>query len=186
MIRSSDGRLQMTYVDLVRCTPKDSWGYEIYEGELIVADSPEVRHQRIVSRLNDLLKAGIERQGLGEVLFAPLDVILDETTVFQPDLLAVHHSRHKIIGEAAVWGAPDLVVEVASKTSEKHDRVRKLPLYLRFGVGEVWLVDPESRSITAVTGTPDQPRERRFAVGDAVSCERFGLHLSVAAVFVTG
>jgi Uma2 family endonuclease len=44
-------------------------------------------------------------------------------------------------------GAPDLAVEILSKSSSAHDRVRKRKLYLRSGVREYWIVDPDSRTV---------------------------------------
>lgn len=45
--------------------------------------------------------------------------------------------------------APDWICEVLSPTTAKHDRVVKMPLYARYGVGYLWLIDPLARTLEA-------------------------------------
>ncbi|MEW6228855.1 MAG: Uma2 family endonuclease, partial [Bacillota bacterium] len=78
-------------------------------------------------------------------------VVLSEYDVVQPDLLYVSRDRLSIIKEANIWGAPDLVVEILSPSSTKWDREIKREVYARFGVRELWLVDPQARSIEVAT-----------------------------------
>ena len=60
----------------------------------------------------------------------------------QPDILFVSSERRGIIGENAVLGAPDLVVEILSPSTAHRDRGIKLDLYGQRGVREYWIVDP--------------------------------------------
>lgn len=113
--------------------------------------SPSVAHQEISKRLYRALLEWIEDRGLGKVYFAPLDVVLSEYDVVQPDLLYVSNDRVGIIKEANIWGAPDLVVEVLSPGTAGWDRKIKRQTYARFGIRELWLADPESRSIEVAT-----------------------------------
>ena len=84
---------------------------------------------------------------LGQVLFAPLDVILSNEDVVQPDLIFVQRERQDIISEEGCEGPPDLVVEVTSLSTNKRDRQEKRELYAKYGVQEYWLVDPVAKSI---------------------------------------
>jgi Uma2 family endonuclease len=88
----------------------------------------------------------LENHPLGELRFAPLDVILSEHDVLEPDLLLVLN-EHKDFLQDWVRGAPDLVIEVLSPTTEARDRGIKLKAYARYGVGEYWIVDPVTRVI---------------------------------------
>lgn len=69
----------------------------------------------------------------------------------QPDLLCVLRERLGIIHKANIEGAPDLVVEILSPSTNEGDRVRKRKVYAQYGVRELWLVDPETRSIELAT-----------------------------------
>ena len=60
----------------------------------------------------------------------------------EPDVFFVSKARLGVVGEKYVDGAPDLCVEVISKTSRKRDRGRKFVLYADHGVKEYWLMDP--------------------------------------------
>lgn len=108
-------------------------------------------HQEVSKRLYRALLEWVEDRGLGKVYFAPLDVVLSEYDVVQPDLLYVSNDRVGIIKEANIWGAPDLVVEVLSPGTAGWDRKIKRQTYARFGIRELWLADPESRSIEVAT-----------------------------------
>jgi Uma2 family endonuclease len=85
-------RVVLTYDDL-RATPDDGRRYEIMEGELAVTPAPSTTHQRISRNLEFVLHTHVTQHGLGEVLDAPVDVILDRTTVVEPDLVFVARAR---------------------------------------------------------------------------------------------
>jgi Uma2 family endonuclease len=137
----------LTYDDL-RATPDDGCRYEILEGEVHVTPAPNTTHQRISRNLEFVLHAHVMQHGLGEILDAPIDVILDRGTVVQPDLVFVSSARLSIITERGIEGAPDLVVEILSPGTEQRDRGFKQQLYGRYGVAHYWCVDPAARSLT--------------------------------------
>lgn len=88
---------------------------------------------------------------LGEVLFAPADIVLDNENVLQPEVFFIAADRRSVAEDDYVQGAPDLVVEVVSAGTVKCDRGDKLKLYERYGVGEYWLVDTRTRSVEVYT-----------------------------------
>lgn len=139
------GRVLLTYDDY--CRTPDDVRYELIEGELLIVPSPNVYHQRISGQLERILRDWIEPRGLGEILDAPLDVVLSEHNVVQPDILYVSRDRFEIIKEANIWGAPDLVVEILSPSTSERDRVKKRRVYALYGVEELWLVDPENKTV---------------------------------------
>ena len=81
------------------------------------------------------------------MLYAPVDVILSNTTVVQPDLVHVDPSRAHMITRRGIEGPPTLAVEIISPSTPAIDRVKKLALYARYGVPYYWIVDPDARSI---------------------------------------
>ncbi len=136
---------KFTHSDLL-AIPDDGKHREIIDGDMFVTPSPDLSHQRISRRLEFTLMKYFEAHPIGEVFDAPLDVILDDINVLEPDLLIVL-SEHQEILKDWVRGAPDIVIEILSPTSVGHDRGPKLKAYARFGVREYWIVDREQHAI---------------------------------------
>ena len=137
------GRILLTYEDYVGL-PNDGKRYEILDGELFVTPAPALLHQRVSRNLERLLDRHVVEHALGEILHAPIDLILSPTTIAQPDILFIRAGRD-ITTTRAVEAPPDLVVEIVSPSSLRQDRVTKAALYARFGVLHYWIVDPEAR-----------------------------------------
>jgi Uma2 family endonuclease len=137
---------KLTYDDLL-LLPEDGKRHELIDGEHFVSPSPNVQHQRVLGRLNAWLRQHAEENRLGEVFFAPLDILFSPHDVVAPDLIFVSNARSAIVERANLRGAPDLLVEVLSPTSHRHDEVRKRGLYERAGVTEYWVVDPEADTV---------------------------------------
>lgn len=109
--------------------------------------SPLPYHQIICRNLEEQLWKFVQAQRLGEVLFAPCDVVLSEETVVQPDILFISSERVAIIHKEEIRGAPDLIVEILSPATAQRDRTYKRTLYARSGVKEYWIVDPDAQTI---------------------------------------
>lgn len=118
--------------------------FQLIEGKLIYMPSPYVVHQRVLGSLHVKVFTHVEKNELGEVHFAPLDVHFDEENVFQPDLLFVSVSRKDIIRNF-IQGAPDLVVEILSKGTKKVDEETKMKVYGKHNVLEYWLIHPTQK-----------------------------------------
>jgi len=131
--------------------PSDGRRYELHEGELSMTPAPGTRHQRILRELSALVWQHVKARGLGEVLFAPVDCILADITVVQPDILYLDPTRLSLVSERGIEGPPTLVVEVISPSTTLIDRSTKGQLYARHGVPYYWIVDPAGRSIEAFT-----------------------------------
>jgi Uma2 family endonuclease len=156
----------MTY-DEYSLLPDDGKRYQVIEGELIVSPSPNFRHQNTVWRLGNLLRTFADTNGLGVVIGAPMDVILEPQTIVQPDLLFIRHENIGIIGDI-IEGAPDLCIEVLSPSTGLHDRHTKKAVYARCGVREYWIVDPVRESVAVYDLDDGTYTLRAEASGDAV------------------
>ncbi len=137
--------LKYTHADLLQM-PDDGKRREIIDGELYVTPSPLNYHQKILFNITLAFGNFLESNPLGELRFAPLDVILSDHNILEPDLLLVLN-EHKNILQDWVRGAPDLVIEILSPTTEARDRGIKLKAYARYGVGEYWIVDPVAQVV---------------------------------------
>ena len=138
----------LTYRDY-EALPADGRRYELHDGALSVTPAPGTRHQRILRELNEVVQAHVKSRRLGEVFFAPIDLILEETTIVQPDLVYLDPTRAHLVSERGIEGPPTLVVEILSPSTTSIDRNAKRRLYRRFGVPHYWIVDPESLTIEA-------------------------------------
>ena len=176
-------RIKLTVADYldtpegVRC--------QLLDGELILAAAPNNQHQRITRSLLLALHRFISDHNLGEVWFAPFDVVLSDHDVVQPDLLFVSHSRDAIITAANIQGAPDLAVEVLSPSTEGYDRGYKRELYARHGVREYWLVDPDAETIEVLTpGNGGFVRYALYGGRETLTSPLLpGLAVALAAIF---
>jgi Uma2 family endonuclease len=138
----------LTYEDYA-ALPDDGRRYEIHDGELSVTPAPGTPHQQISGNLHVIFRAHLDAGMPGQVLYAPLDVILSNTTVVQPDLVYIDPGRAAIVSRRGIEGAPTLAVEIISPSTPRIDRVTKLQLYARYGVPYYWIVDPDARTIEA-------------------------------------
>ena len=146
MASMQDVQPRVGYADLERM-PDDGRRYEIHGGELVVVPSPLPRHQLAALAIVRILDDYIARRG-GLVLTAPLDIVLDEFDVVQPDVLFFRaERRHLVQPDTVTRHAPDIVVEVLSPSTTATDRGRKRWLFARYGVPEYWIVDPVARQV---------------------------------------
>ena len=118
----------------------------LLEGALVREPAPTFGHQAVVGELHLRLEAVAPRR----VLMSPVDVVIDDWNVLQPDVLVF---RPGVLAglDTPPEEIPLLVFEVLSPSTSRRDREQKTRIYLRAGIAEVWLVDASSRSIDVVT-----------------------------------
>ena len=139
---------RLTYEDYANMP--DDERYELINGELIMAATPNIIHQAIGVGLFRYFLIAMDR-GLGWAYFAPVDVVLSDHDVVQPDLLFVLKENAHIITKANMQGAPDLVVEILSPSTSRRDWNEKRDLYAKYGVRELWIADPDERVVWVMT-----------------------------------
>ncbi|MFN3484892.1 MAG: Uma2 family endonuclease [Planctomycetota bacterium] len=173
---------RLTYDDYARIPP-DGCRHEIIEGEEFMTPAPEVPHQRVSRKLERILDEYAVRTGAGEVFDAPIDVVLTNEDIVQPDLLLVSTQRAGIVGRENIRGAPDLIVEILSASTARIDRERKRALYERAGVREYWIVDPDTRTVEVQEfGSPR--RVRIYKEGQSFESAIFqGLGVRLSDIF---
>ena len=126
----------------------DDMRVELIDGVIYNMSAPTSAHHFfggfIYSRL---LQHVLNKGGACLPMISPLDVQLDcdEKTMVQPDVVIVC-DRDKIINRC-IYGAPDFIIEVLSKSTKKKDSVVKLNKYLNAGVREYWMIDPMKQKV---------------------------------------
>jgi len=165
--------------------PEDGYQYEVFDGELVMTPAPTPKHQEIIVRLTRALDEFVEKNQLGKVYVAPVDILFDPYTILQPDVLFVSEARLHIVQEDAIAGAPDLAVEVLSKSTLRKDRVRKLATYSEFGVREYWIVDPVKQTIELYERVGEELRlSNAFSSSDTLESPLLpGFQLPVRRIF---
>ena len=136
--------VRLTYEDYANMP--DDERYELINGELIMAAAPNELHQRLIMGLIRYFIIAADL-GLGRAYVAPFDVVLSDHDVVQPDLLFVLKENEHIITTANIQGAPDLVVEILSPSTSRRDWNEKRDMYAKYGVGELWIADPDERVV---------------------------------------
>jgi len=138
-------RKYFTYADY--CTWDDEPRCELVDGEIYLMASPSTKHQDILGNL--VWKFREHLHGKKCRAFADLDVRLTwnktDDTIFRPDLLVVCDPSK--IGESYIKGAPDLVIEILSPSTSKHDITTKFVKYRQAAVKELWIVDPALQTV---------------------------------------
>jgi Uma2 family endonuclease len=123
---------------------------QLIDGEVIIGVAPIPRHQTIVGEILVLLTLYARQHG-GSAYPAPVEVYLDEYNIFEPDVLYLAPESRCVVEEKRLVGPPDLVAEVLSPSTAKHDREQKFRAYQTHGVGEYWIVDPANLYIEVWT-----------------------------------
>jgi len=135
-----------TYADYCEWDDDERW--ELIGGIPYAMTAPSTTHQRILGALHRQFANFLDKKPC-EVFLAPFDVRLNaeeyDDTVVQPDLTIICDSAK--IDDKGYKGVPDMVIEILSPSTAKHDILRKFNIYLRVGVREYWIVDPETRTV---------------------------------------
>ena len=178
-------RTRLTVRDYLAIPEDDENRYELIDGELYMAPAPTWEHQESITNLVSTLRDFVRANGLGRVVASPVDVYLSNEDVFQPDIVFVSVERLDIIHRSGVHGAPDLVVEMLSPSTERRDLTIKRERYEMFGVREYWLADTIGKTITVLRAR-DGVFELVGVFGEGMTVETPlipGLVVDVSAVF---
>ena len=180
-------RTKLTNADYVAMTPPANTGprYQLIDGELSQMAGATLAHQVFSGGMYFQLVQQSEALQIGLVLYAPYDVHVDPFNTYQPDLLFVSNERQHIfdVDGRGITGAPDVVVEILSESTRRHDLNEKLPVYLGAGVREVWVVDLDAATVAIHAGDPAAP-DTVFTAEDAlVSGAMPGVSVELGPIF---
>jgi len=151
-VYSSGYLLKGTYEDYTRLVKDSKNRYEYINGVIYLLASPTHSHQLISSRINGAFYSWF-RDKKCKPFYAPYDVniqINDQKNTVQPDILVICDDE-KVDENGKYYGIPSLVVEILSPYTKNKDMVAKLELYMKGGIREYWIVNPESKEAFVYT-----------------------------------
>jgi Uma2 family endonuclease len=159
--------------------------YQLIEGDLHMAPSPNLFHQEISTNLEGLLRDYLKRNPIGRFLHAPLDVFLTDTNVYQPDILFISSKNLHLLEEDGVHGAPDLIIEILSPSTSRLDLGAKKRVYARCGVLEFWAIYPPERKVVVYDFRKSEKEPANtWLETDSFEPQLFpGLRLTVSEIF---
>jgi Uma2 family endonuclease len=186
-MRPAGTGVKLTYDDFV-LFPDDGQRHELIDGEHYVTPSPNTRHQQISGRLYLLMANWLETHPIGQIFYAPYDVVFSHFDIVEPDLLYLSNERAAtVVTPLHARGVPELVVEIGSPGTRKRDETIKRRLYERAGVSEYWVIDPEVDVIRVHRRSGDRfekPVEFSREAGDVLTTPLLpGLAMPLARIF---
>lgn len=144
-------KARFTFADY--CTWSENKRIELLEGEPVIMAPPSRIHQEISMELSRQLSNYLEGKQC-KVYAAPFSVRLfataDDTpesvqTVFEPDITVICDQNK--MDHYGCKGAPEMIIEILSPITARHDRLVKFGQYQKAGVLEYWIVSPEEESV---------------------------------------
>lgn len=161
----------LTYAEYLKLD--DDVQFEVIDGQIYnMTPSPSVKHQSIAMELSTEFNLFLRNKSCR--VLAEIDVVFCDKEEFsnikewvRPDIVIVCDKNK--IRNTHIAGAPDLVVEILSKSSAKADKMIKFNRYQSAGVKEYWIVDPAHETIDVyVLGNECYKHNGTFANGEVV------------------
>jgi Uma2 family endonuclease len=157
---------------------------ELIGGEVVLSPAPRPRHSKPQGALRNFLGGPFDDDDGhggpgGWWIFVEVDVRLGSHVV-RPDLAGWRRERLPEPDVRPIEVAPDWICEVLSESNAAHDRVTKRHIYAEHGVRHFWLVDPDARTLEALTleagrwvdaGSFDDAARARIAPFEAVELD---------------
>lgn len=158
---------------------------EFINGEIVIHSPVRKAHNDITSFLLQLLNPFALKHKLGFVGYEKIMVSLSRND-YEPDLCFFKKEKaDTFTAEQTLFPAPDLVVEVLSKSTERNDRGVKFQDYQAHGVTEYWLIDPEKSVVEQYRLDKDGHYELILKAGEGkLRCSVIeGFDISIRALF---
>jgi len=186
LLGPGDAGRTMSLDEFIAAEGTGGYLYELARGVLVVTNVPRPSHGSTVRRIArtfdryDDANPGLIRYaaGGGECRIRLRGAVSDR----HPDQAIYLNRRPK---GKRVWERwiPAIVVEVVSRRGEDRDYVEKREEYLRFGILEYWIFDPERRKMVVLKRAGDVWEERELGEGESHRTELLpGLEVAVAEI----
>lgn len=142
---------------------------QVIENQLYMSPAPTFPHFLIVKSIYGKINDFVEKNKLGMVAFAPVDVYLDEKNVAQPDIFFIAQEREDTITTKGIKGSPDIIIEILSEGNASFDLGEKKNVYERNGVKEYFAVDCKTKKVNAFYPESGKYKEVTLKAGEVKS-----------------
>jgi Uma2 family endonuclease len=134
-------RFGASAADYERAADEDT-RLDLLDGVLIMHSPASVRHEDIFGFLLELCRGYVRTTNCGRVFGSRAPMILDDERRFEPDFLFVRTENLHRLGDMALNGPADAVVEIVSPATYAYDLGEKRDAYADAGIPEYWIIDP--------------------------------------------
>lgn len=134
------GNAPMSFEQYLQTFGEDD-DYELIDGVAVERASAQLDHELLYVWLLSLIHGIVEAKQVGIVLGSRSAVRISDFRVRLPDLLNVRAERMDIVRQQAIYGAPDLVIEIISPSDRRSDVLQREVDYRTPGVEEIWMID---------------------------------------------
>ena len=135
---------------------------ELIEGEIIDMSPIGSNHAGTVNYLNQVLFAALQENA---IISPQNPIILNDRNEPDPDIVLLKPRKDFYRQSHPTPNDVLLIIEVAD-TSLRYDSEIKIPLYARYGIPEVWIVDLENNQLTKYLSPNDDHYESSNVVND--------------------
>jgi Uma2 family endonuclease len=138
---------------------------ELIDGVMVEKVAAQLEHEKLIVWLLTLLNAFVRHKRLGIVVSSRMTVKIDDYRGRLPDLLFVRQDRIGIVDQRAVYGAPDLVIELISPHDRPSDRIALETDYRAIGVPEIIFIDQQKLHVLILRQGKSGYEEIEMAAG---------------------
>ena len=130
--------------------PSGRFRYELIKGELLTMSPADEEHGAVSVNLGAVLWQHVKANKLGVVYASETGFKLESNpdTVLAPDVAFIRRERVGTVSKKYREGAPDLAVEVISPNESRQKIERKIGQWLRLGARVVWIVNPQTATVS--------------------------------------
>jgi Uma2 family endonuclease len=181
---SEERRRKQAFYDMV--TP--SMKAEFIEGEIVLHSPATHNHNFFMTLLTNLAKNFTSFRRLGRLLVEKAMIELHRSS-YEPDIAFWKKEKSDLFtGEQLIFPAPDFVVEILSKSTQKNDRGIKLIDYALNGIAEYWIIDPDRQRVEQyvllLPSDTTYTHYGTFQVGEDITSKVIeGFEIPVKAIF---
>lgn len=156
---------------------------ELINGVMVEQMAAQLDHEKLFAWLFWILHGYVKQKGLGIVLGSRTAVEISTFGGRLPDILFVRQERMDIVHQKAVYGAPDLVIEIVSPNDRPSDIIALEADYRSIEVGEIWFIDQQKRLVRALRKQAEGYEEIELMAGTLRSEVVTGFALQVEWLF---